>query len=170
MVLVAMTVTEFLTQSVPFLTGLTEDEARTLASAAEQTTFKPGQTIIMQGVTVDGLHVIAQGKVGVWIKTPGKTAVQVATLPPGEVFGERSIVEFGVAGATIKAIEETLIFIIRQDAFLTIMESTPARKQYIIDKIAERRKPLAKNASATAAAPTATPPTPPATPAEPKPQ
>lgn len=163
-----MTVTDFLAQNVPFLTGLSEGEAHTLAENAEQTTFKTGQTIIMQGVTVDGLHVIASGKVAVWIKPPGKTAVQVATLGPGDVFGERSIVEFGVAGATIKAAEETLIFIIRQDAFLKVMEDNPSRKQYILDKIAERRKPLAKNPTAAPAPPAApgtpAPPAPPVTP------
>lgn len=150
-----MTVTEFLKDKVPFLSGLSEAEAAELAGSAEQVSFKPGKTVIMQGVTIDGLHVIASGQVSVWVKPQGKPAAEVAKLGPGDVFGERSIIEFGVAGATIKAVEETLIFIIGQDAFLKMIEAHPTRKEFFLAQIAERRKPLAKNP-----APAAPPPPP----------
>ncbi len=140
-----MTVTEFLQSNVPFLKGLSDEEAHTLAQGAEQAPFKPGQMIVMQGTTVDGLHVIAEGTVAVWIKPKDKPSVKVATLGPGQVFGERSILEFGVAGATIKAVEDSLIFIIPQQAFLALMESNPALKEYFMRQIEDRRKPLASN-------------------------
>lgn len=138
-------ITEFFQTQVPFLAGISADEARSLAEAAEQVVFKPGHTIIMQGVTVDGLHVMASGKVSVSVKVKGKPAAEVARLGPGEVFGERSIIEFGVAGATIKAIEETLILLIRQDVFLKLIDENPTRKEFILARIAERRKALADN-------------------------
>jgi cGMP-dependent protein kinase 2 len=138
-------ITEFFKASVPFLAGISEEESRALAEAAQQQVFKAGHTIIMQGVTVDGLHVLAAGKVSVSVKAKGKPAVEVAKLGPGDVFGERSIIEFGVAGATIKALEDTLILFIKQDVFLRLIESNPARKDFILKKIEERRKPLAAN-------------------------
>ena len=143
-----MTVTEFFKEKVSFFSGLSDEEAHELAEASEQLTFKPGHSIIMQGMTVDGLHVIAEGKVSVWIKPQGKPSVQVATLGPGEVFGERSIVELGLAGATIKALEETLVFMVRQDAFLKLIAAKPALLDYIKNQIAERRKALVNNPKA----------------------
>lgn len=140
-----MTVTEFFKEKVPFLWGLTDEDARSLAEGVQQISFTVGQSIIRQGVTVDGLHVIAEGKVAVWIKPQGKTAVQVATLGPGDVFGERSIIEFGVAGATIKTIEDCLIFLVPQNTFLELLKTNPALKELFMSKIAERRKPLAGN-------------------------
>ena len=92
-----MTVTEFLKQSVPFLAGLTEDQAHFLAKSAEQLVYRKGQTVIFRGVTVDGLHVVANGKVTVHAKV-GKEFQQVAELGPGDVFGETSIIEMTVAG------------------------------------------------------------------------
>lgn len=146
-------VTEFFQSQVPFLAGMSAEEAKSLADGAQQVSFKAGQTIIMQGVTVDGLHVVASGKVSVSIKAKGKPAVEVAKLGPGEVFGERSIVEFGVAGATIKAAVDTQIFLIRQDVFLKLMADNPARKDFILARIEERRKPLANNPQSEAPKP-----------------
>lgn len=118
-----MTVTEFLRTQVPFLAGLNEDQAHALASATQQVKFNKGQTVLFKGVTVDGLHVVAVGKVSVHVKL-GKSGppTVVAALGPGEVFGETSIMEMSTAGATIKADEDdTLIFVIPQDAFRCIL-------------------------------------------------
>ena len=132
-----MTVTEFLKTGVPFLSGISDEQALSLATAATQLSCKTGHTILLRGVTVDGLHVVATGKVSVWIKPEkSKPALVVAQLGPGEVFGETSIMEMSTAGATVKAAEEdTLIFVIPQDAFRAILDQNPefhARAQALI--------------------------------------
>ena len=63
-----MTVTEFLKTAVPFLSGISDEQAKSLATAATQLNCKRGHTILLKGVTVEGLHVVATGKVSVWIK------------------------------------------------------------------------------------------------------
>ncbi len=138
-----MTVTEFLQTKVPFLSGLTEDQAHYLAKSAEQIPFHKGQTVIFRGTTVDGLHVVAQGRVSVHAKV-GKQVVQVAELGPGEVFGETSIVEMTTAGATIKSEEDdTLIFVVPEIAFRKILGVDEDLKARVMSVIAERK---AKNA------------------------
>ncbi|MBI3507703.1 MAG: cyclic nucleotide-binding domain-containing protein [Proteobacteria bacterium] len=131
-----MTVTEFLKTSVPFLAGLTEEQAHALAESAEQIVFNKLQTILMQGETVDHVHVVATGKVQVVRKERGKDAVVLAELGPGDVFGEVSIVEPGVAGASIRAVDETLVFLISQAPFLQVLEGNPAVKERIMAEIA----------------------------------
>lgn len=146
-----MTVTEFLQTQVPFLTGLNEEQARILATSAEQLTFKNGQTILFRGVTVEGLHVIAAGKVTVHAKTNpnNKALVQVAELGPGEVFGETSIVEMGIAGATIKAgIDDTLVFVIPQDAFRGVLVEMPELRARCEALIADRKKKTIERSTA----------------------
>lgn len=135
-----VTVTEFLQKSVPFLAGITADHAHFLAASAEQLVFHKGQTVIFRGVTVDGLHVIASGKVTVHAKV-GRDTVQVAELGPGQVFGETSIIEMSVAGATIKAAEdETLIFVLPEESFKKIMAMDPDFQARVMALIAERKK------------------------------
>lgn len=136
-----MTVTEFLKNSVPFLAGLTDEQAAGLAHAAEQQSFKPGQTVLFRGITVEGLHVVASGKVAVWAKADKKKElVMVAELGPGAVFGETSIIEMGTASATIKAVEDALIFVIPQNAFRQLLETNADFRARAEALIAERKK------------------------------
>lgn len=136
-----MTVTEFLQKHVPFLAGLTEAQAKAMAVKAEQKRYKKGQTVLFKGVSVEGLHVMAMGKVSVHIKSDkSKDWIKVAELGPGEVFGEMSIVEFAMAGATIKCeVDDTLIFVIPQDLFTDLMEKDAAFKERVLKVIEERR-------------------------------
>lgn len=136
-----MTVTEFLKDHVPFLKGLTDEEAAALARSAEQKPVEKGQTVIFQGTTVDGLHIVAAGKVCVLVRAEkGKPPTQVAELGPGEVFGETSLVEFTVAGATIKGAEEgTLVFVLPEPAFRRVLESDPALRERTLALIESRK-------------------------------
>lgn len=146
-----MTVTEFLQTRVPFLSGLTAEQAQALAARVEQRSYAKGQTVVFRGTTVDGLSVVASGKVGIWLKArAGAQPAQVAELSAGEVFGETSILESGTAGATVKAAEdETLVFLIPQDAFLGLLAADPGLRARAEAVMNERR---AKNAAAPAPA------------------
>lgn len=133
---------KFLQFGVPFLEGITEEHAQYLDTLAQRQTFSKGHTILFRGTTVDGLHVIDGGSVEVLVKPPkGKVPVQVATLGPGDVFGETSIVEMTTAGATIKALEDdTSIVIIPQEAFRKVMSENPEFKARALALIESRKK------------------------------
>ena len=136
-----MTVTEFLETRVPFLAGITEEQAHKLAACVEQHAYAKGQTVVFRGTTVDGLFVVASGKVGVWIKRkPSAQPELAAELGTGEVFGETSILESGTAGATVKALEdETLVFLVPQAAFLELLAAEPSLRARAEALLAERR-------------------------------
>ena len=137
-----MTVTEFLKTKVPFLSGIDEEQAHALALAAAQVCYSRGQAILIKGITVDGLHVVATGKADVWVKPDKhKPALVVAQLGPGEVFGETSIIEMSTAGATVKAGEDdTLVFVIPQDAFRAILDQHPELRARAEALIAARKQ------------------------------
>jgi CRP-like cAMP-binding protein len=143
-----MTIHEFLKDKVPFLLGLTDDQALYLAKSAEQKPFRKGQNIILRGVSVDGLHVLAQGKVSVYAKTEkDKGMVKVAEFGPGEVFGETSIVEFCMAGATIRSeSDDTMVFVIPEAVFRKILATDPDLEKRTMALIQERRQKATKPA------------------------
>lgn len=125
-----MDIKELLRAHVPFLFGLSKEQIDILADNSELESFQPGKTIIRQGETVEALHLISTGKVAVYVRhKPNETAIQVSELRPGRVFGETSILQSGVAAATIKATEETAIYKISQDTFLEILEKDPDLKE-----------------------------------------
>lgn len=146
-----MTVTEFLQTNVSFLAGLTPAQAGQLASQVNQQSFDKGHTILFAGTTVEGLYVVASGKVSVFIKLKKSSPIQlVAELGPGDVFGEISILEKGTAGATIKSAEDgTLIFVIPEHAFTDILAANTEFQARVQALIASRKqKPPETPASA----------------------
>ncbi len=112
----------FLRESTPLFDTMSDENLAVLASSSELLTFNPGQSILIKGTTVDGLHVIASGMAGVYVKPANKAPVQVAALKPGEVCGEMSIVAMGTANASVKAIEKTLVLMIPQESFRHVLQ------------------------------------------------
>lgn len=138
-----MTITEFLWRHVPCLKGLTQEQACVLAQACAQQPYTNGQSVLMRGMTVDTVYVVAEGKVGVFVKpSKGNPSGKVGELGPGEIFGEMSIVRMGTASATVKAVEDgAMVFAIPQAAFLDVLAANAEVKDRIAQLIASRRSP-----------------------------
>lgn len=116
----------FLASHVPLFAGVSDEHLADLAVSSELKPYKAGQTILFQGMTVDGLHVVAMGKVSIHAKAAGKGVIKVAELGPGEIFGETSILEYGTASAAVKAVEDgTYVLVIPQDAFRRLVAESP---------------------------------------------
>ncbi len=137
-----MNAAEFLQQSVPFLSGLTGEEAHALACCCEQLSVVSGHTVLFKGTTVDGLYVVAAGRVGVWVRgDKAKPSQLAAELGPGEVFGETSILEMSTAGATVKAAEDgTVLLVVPQDAFRAVVAQNPVIRERAESLIVARKK------------------------------
>jgi CBS domain-containing protein len=135
-----MTVTEFLREKVSLFRGLEDSKIAEIAQTIDQQSFSKGHTVVFRGSSVDGLHIVATGKMGVLAK-PAKShnMVQVAELGPGEVFGEMSILETGLAGATVKCLEDSLVFVVPESAFREAMSRFPEVEQRTRELIATRK-------------------------------
>jgi CRP/FNR family transcriptional regulator len=132
----------FMRERVALFSGVSEEHLTALAVVSTLSSYKSGQTIMFKGSTVDGLHVLAVGKAGVFVKPPVQPLTQVAELNSGDVFGETSIIENGTAGATIKAIEDgTIVLNIPQEAFRGLLNENPEFVARVKALIALRKAP-----------------------------
>ena len=130
----------FLRERVALFAGISEELLAALAEASALNPYNKGQTILFKGGTVDGLHVVAKGKVALSSKPPNKPLIEIAELGPGEVFGETSIIEMGTSRATVKAIEDgTLVLMIPQEAFRVLLKSSPEFVTRLLALSASRR-------------------------------
>jgi CRP-like cAMP-binding protein len=117
----------FLEKHCALFSGVSDAHLTALAVNSELKTVKAGQTVVFQGTTVEGLHVVIAGKVAVTAKVTGKGVIQVAELGPGEVFGEKSILEFGTSGAAVKGAQDgTMLLVIPQEAFKKLVAEDAA--------------------------------------------
>lgn len=113
----------FISTRVALFAGVAEEQLAPLASAATLDSLGANQTILFKGATVDGLYVVCTGSVLVQNKVPGKGMTVLAELREGDVFGEKSIIEHGTAGATVKTGPDgAVVLVIPQDAFRHLLQ------------------------------------------------
>jgi len=135
----------FLSAHVPLFAGIAEEVLSPLAVAASLKKFTPGQPVLFAGMTVEALHIVATGTVHVQAKVPNKGVVRLAELSTGEVFGEASMLEASVAGATVKAGDAgAILLLIPEEPFRRLVaenEIFAARVRALIQ--ARRSAPVA---------------------------
>lgn len=138
----------FLRERVSLFAGVSDENLNSLAAASSLNSYNKGHIVLFKGETVDGLHIVETGKVGVFVKPPYKPPIQVAELGSGDVFGEISIVEMGTAGATVKVCEnDTLVLMIPQEAFRHVLQQDEAFAVRVNTLINARKAVLASTAA-----------------------
>jgi len=98
---------------VPLFSQLSKHELEFVASRADEVTVKPGKTLTTQGRPGDSFYILLDGEADV--EVDGKPR---ATLKTGDFFGEISMLDRGLASATVKA---------RTDARLLVMSHAQFR-------------------------------------------
>lgn len=125
-------------KQVPLFAGLDGAALDVLAGLAFQKTFKPGEVIFEEGRTGNGLYVILSGRVEV-VKSEGSDRPQVlATLGPGEPFGELALLGEWKRTATVHSIDETTCLGMDRWVFLAHLERQPAIAVKMLQFVAQR--------------------------------
>jgi ABC-type lipoprotein export system ATPase subunit len=115
---------------------------------AEVITYSPGTTIIRQGEPVEFFFLIKRGAVNIQVSVPDCPELILASLGPGQFFGEVELIGGGDSIASVKAAEgEPLeLALIPKDLFQQLLENSPATEQ-ALSAIADKRREenLARN-------------------------
>jgi CRP-like cAMP-binding protein len=88
---------------VPLFAGLDRKELELLAKLAREQRYEPGATIVKSGASGHGLYIIKEGRVSVV-----RDGQKVASMGPGQFFGEISVLDGGPRTADVKADTETV--------------------------------------------------------------
>lgn len=132
----------FLSAHVPLFAGLSEEALSPLAASATIKSYAAGQTVLFAGMSVEHLHVVATGMVFVQAKVLNKGMVRLADLTTGQVFGEASIMEGSLAGASVKAGEQgAAVLLIPEGVFRELLARDAAFAGRVRDMIQQRRAP-----------------------------
>ena len=112
-----------LLQQHPLLARLSLEQVLRFAQAGELERFEPGEDIVVEGTLGDSLYLILAGAASVHIG--GAQTRPLATLRPGEFFGEMSLVEPAVRSATVRAREATEVFRVPHYALANLLDDDP---------------------------------------------
>ena len=100
-------------RKVLFLFGqLNDDDVEWMLAAGARRFVPAGGTLIEQGVPVDAVFILLEGRLTVWLKGKRGSERELARLGAGEIVGEMSFVDARPPSATVRALEDCTVFAI----------------------------------------------------------
>lgn len=126
-----------LLRSVPIFAGIEPSRLKLIAFTADSIAYRAGQALVRQGQPGDAAYVLVAGKAEVSVETESGDYV-VATLGPGDVVGEISILCDSPRTATVTASTDVSALRVRKDSFLQLLRQFPEIAAEVMRSLAER--------------------------------
>lgn len=127
----------------PLLASLTADDRRSVLSTAHRRRFATGEVIVHEGDPGDAFHLIAKGRVGVRVTTPGGSVVLVNVHGTGSAFGEQALIEPSARrSATIAALEPTETLSLNAAAFEDLRREHPGVDRLLVEVLSKEVRRL----------------------------
>lgn len=125
---------------IPLFAGLNKKQLQLIARSADEIDVKAGNVLVDQGQTGREAFLILDGTVTV--KRNGR---KVATLGPGALVGELSLLDHGPRTATATADTDLSVLVVDRRHFLDIVESSHTLTSKLLGYLASRIRELDKS-------------------------
>ncbi|MEN8161996.1 MAG: cyclic nucleotide-binding domain-containing protein [Myxococcota bacterium] len=124
-------------RSVRLFDALSDAEVESLAERAERRDFGPPERIVREGEEGESMFVIAGGHVEVTVGGEGGAQVHTAELGPGANVGSMSLLTGEPRSATVRALDEVVVYEIEKVAMQEVFEANPETLERIGRTVAE---------------------------------
>ena len=124
-------------RQVPLFSACSKKELATVAKATDEVTMEAGRVVVDQGEMGREAFVLVEGEVV--IKRNGR---KVATLEPGSIIGELSLLDKGPRTATATCATDCTVLVIDQRRFLAVVEDIPSISRKLMSSLAGRIREL----------------------------
>jgi CRP-like cAMP-binding protein len=120
-------------KSVSLFSNCSKKELETVAKASDEVTMTEGTLLMDQGQMGREAFIILMGDVAV--KRNGR---KVATLGPGDVVGEMSLLDKGPRTASVIATSDVTVLVIDSRRFLAVIDDIPSIAHKLLAALAGR--------------------------------
>ena len=123
-------------------------EADALAGVVRQLgrrRFRKGETIFHQGDPGDALHVVASGAVKIVLPSAEGEEAIIATLRPGDFFGELALLDGAPRSATAIALDATETAVLPRGAFRDLLDRDPSLRDALLAGLAHELRRITKH-------------------------
>jgi cAMP-dependent protein kinase regulator len=110
---------------VPVLSGVGRDAFMALVDVLEVRAFWPGQRVVEEGQAGDSMFALVEGRAEVTRKGEGGARQTVATLGPGEFFGEVALVSEGPRLASVEVRERSVLLEFKRQPLSRVSATHP---------------------------------------------
>lgn len=124
-------------RKVALFNGCTNKELDRIARSGDEVQMDAGTMLTDQGQTGREAFVVLDGTVGV--KRNGR---KVASLGPGAIVGELSLLDHGPRTATVTCDTDCSVFVISQRHFLAVLDDVPTISHKLLASLASRIREL----------------------------
>lgn len=131
------TVAELLTAN-PLFAELAPSELAALAATAELHELGRDETVFFMQQPADGLYLLVSGRVKVCVSTPSGKEVILATLGPGQFFGEMALLDDEPRSASVVTQLPTTAYRIRRAEFERLLETHPGIARKLLRELSLR--------------------------------
>jgi CRP-like cAMP-binding protein len=126
-------------RNVPLFSSCSTRDLQKIAGAVDETTVKAGAKLADQGQQGREAFIIVEGTC-----TVARNGKKVATLGPGAVVGELSLLDHGPRTATVTADTDMDVLVLDQRHFMGVLDDVPALSHKLLASLAGRIRELDK--------------------------
>src|SRR6478736_6672776 len=122
--------------AVPLFAGLDEDGLASLIRGMRVRRFRRGETVFHVGDPGDALFIVVSGSIKITLPADSGDEAILATLRPGDFFGELALLDGAPRSATAIAIEATEMYMLPRDRFRDLIASEPVMRDTVLATLA----------------------------------
>jgi len=128
-------------ESHPLFQGLPYEVLEQMAREVRCLPYARHQVIFHQGDPPDGVYIVLEGQVGIWVRRH-KQERRIALLGPGDIFGEFALIRPDVRTGTARAIQDAWVIRLPLETVRRWMERYPAIRDNIVQLFESRMEAL----------------------------
>src|SRR6476661_9371503 len=122
--------------AIPFFGALDPDALERLASGMRSRRFRRGEVIFHAGDPGDALFIIVSGEVKIALPSETGDEAIIASLRPGDVFGELALLDGAARSATASALAVTEAVVLPREQFRELIATEPAVRDALLASLA----------------------------------
>jgi small-conductance mechanosensitive channel len=130
-----------LLRQVTYFQNLTELELRQLIEIGYRKRLLESNILFREGDPGDAFYIILSGSVEVYVEKLNK---QLTTLQAGKFFGELSLMLGIPRTATVRALEDTILFTINNKSFEKLLHEQPEVAEAIVQELSKHQEELSE--------------------------
>ena len=113
-----------------------------LATGLRRRRFRRNEVIFHQGDPGDSLHIVASGAVKIVLPSAEGEEAIIATLRPGDFFGELALLDDAPRSATASALEASDTLVLPRQVFVELLDTLPGLRDALLAGLARELRRL----------------------------
>ena len=128
--------------AMPLFRGLDDDALESIARGLRTRRFRRGEVIFHLGDPGDALFIVSSGAVKITLPSETGDEAILATLRPGDFFGELALLDGAPRSATAAALEPTETLVLPRQRFRELIATEPVIRDALLASLARELRRL----------------------------